>query len=821
VLKRQRWSIVAVFALVLPVLATAAAPPAAALDRSKLTAEMSWFVDRGGYGSYPIAKLDPNFKPGNVYYLARVSGQIDAQLVSALTGAGARVRFRFPEISSVALVSPMSAIGPVSQLTRVSRLVLDEPREVLGATVQFLTGSPYADQSKRGTHDVGADQLWAAGTTGEGVRVGVVDTGIDATHSDLNVAGFVNCMAVVPTIVGDDAGACVSQPGVDDNGHGTHVSGIATGDATGGTPAQGGLYPGMAPGAELVGAKVCNAGGSCLNSSIMAGVRALAVEPAQGGLGADVINLSLGGSRFFLEPLEGSALETNDDPGAQQLDALARLNNVLFTVAAGNSGPVLGSVSNPSIASQVLSVGASVADWDLNHPVDQTVHGEFGDIRTAAVAAGATGIAQFSSRGPSGDRLIKPEVTAPGVYVVSAQAVSGAEVGAGDAAHNNFFSTDPNYAVLSGTSMAAPSAAGVATLVWSGYKTAIGADPAYFRLKAALSNTAGTHAFEGSVAGLLSGIRAKHLGEDLAVTFPLRNQSWVGVTGEGAGRLNAPAALAALTRGVQIYTLQVGALDNVRELQPNWSLDDVGRGESRTQAFVLHGGPLLASSAGATTFSLQPGTEARGVSSAPASWFTVPSSTSTTRNGDKAFSIKLKVPSGAAPGMYTSTVIATSKVAKNVTQKVRIPVQFFVPLTATSLEGSVWAYDVTDYTATGFANPLGDIYTDFAEFPIRLPAGSTNVQLAVCDVAGLDHMDVFVYDQTGNEIDSTVASDLADGLPGGAGYTPTTCDDPHVVSILDDADYVTPSLPTTVWVNVADSGPHAVGFSTFRLTVQA
>jgi subtilase family protein len=600
----------------------------------------------------------------------------------------------------------------------------------------------------------------------------------------------------------------------------THVSGIAAGAGIGATPAHAGLFPGMAPDAELVGAKVFNAGGSCLNSSVMAGVRALALEPAQGGLGADVINLSLGSGRFFFSPLSGAEQVTNADPETQLMNALAQLNNVLFTVSAGNSGPVLQSVGSPSVASQVLSVGASIADWDLNHPVGETAHGEFGNIRPEAAAAGATGIAQFSSVGPSGDRLIKPDVTAPGVYVVAPQSAQGAEVAAADVAHNHFYSADQSYAVLSGTSMAAPSAAGVAALVWSGYEAATGKDPAYYRLKAALANTAGTRAFEGSAAGLLSGIRAKFLGENLAETFPIRGPKYVGVTGEGAGRVNAPAALAALTRGVTMYSQQSGALDDVRELQPSWSLDDVAPGETRTATFVLRGGPAMATS-GRTTFAVQSEAEPPGVGQAKASWFTLPSAVTTSKNGSTPFTLRVRVPSGTAPGMYEATILGTTKVTSSgATQTSRIPVQLFVPIRGTSLEGTVWAYDTTDYSVIGFENPLADIYTDWAEFPLRIPAGVTNVELSIYDVAGLDHMDVFAFNGSGQEIDSTVASDLLDSVPGGVAYTPTTRESPHTVSILDDADWVDVSAPVTVWVAISDIDPDAVGFSTFHLDVR-
>jgi len=71
----------AVVSLTLPLIAIAA-PSASALDRGKLSPAMSWFVDRGGYGNYPIATLVADYQPGDVYYLARVSGGIDASLTT-------------------------------------------------------------------------------------------------------------------------------------------------------------------------------------------------------------------------------------------------------------------------------------------------------------------------------------------------------------------------------------------------------------------------------------------------------------------------------------------------------------------------------------------------------------------------------------------------------------------------------------------------------------------------------------------------------------------------------------------------------------------
>jgi subtilisin family serine protease len=825
---RRVISVLAAASLLTAVAHLGTASAAATPNLSKFSPAMADLYQRGGYGTFPIQLVVSDYQPGTVYYLAKVSGPINGATLAAIRGAGATVRFTFPQIGYVALVSSLASVAGVSLLPQVTFLEIDRIHDILGITARTAaTAATFADQSKRGTHDIGADVLWSSGISGKGVTVGVADSGIDSTHPDLGykIANFVDCTAVAPTVVAGNAGSCVARPGTDDNGHGSHVSGIAAGGAKGGTAAQAGLFPGVAPEATLAGAKVCLPSGSCLNSSVMAGLVYLATEKAQGGAGADVINISLGSGRFYFSPAEGAELVTNNDAEAQLVNQLAVADNVVFTISAGNSGPVLGSTGSPAVASQVIAVGASITDFDLNHPVEQTQHGELGNVRPEASAAGAAGIAQFSSRGPTGDRLIKPELTAPGVYYIAAQSAEGGEVAAADVAHRHNFSTDPFYAVLSGTSMSSPAAAGAAALVWDGYKQFTGQDPLYYRIKAALANTAGTRAFEGSVVGLISGIRAKNLGDDPEALFPLRNRDWVGVTGEGAGRIYAPAAVLAITQGVLVYTPQVGAVDNVHELQPNWALDDVAAGESRTQSFVLHGGPGLVKGVKAT-FAVESGREPTGMNAAPAKWFILPGGVGASRNADSTFQVKLAVPSSAKPGTYAARIIGTVKLGK-ATQKVTIPVQFFVPVkdansaqgTGTSLEGPIWASEATDYSVIGFENPEADIFTDWTLLPLRLPEGTKQVDLGVYDVEGKDHMDVFVFDSGGREIDSTVTPYLDHAVPNGALYSPTGKDSPNTVSILDGNDLQQLVLPTTVWIAVSDSGPDVAGFSTYHLDV--
>jgi serine protease AprX len=239
-----------------------------------------------------------------------------------------------------------------------------------------------------------APEVWAAGARGTGIRVGVVDTGIDADHPDLagRIAASVHFAGSSPK---------------DGNGHGTHVAGIIAGNGT----ASEGRYVGIAPEALICAAKVLADNGSGLMSDVMAGVE-WAVD-----IGAQVINLSLG----------SDIKSDGSDPLCQLCDA-AVAEGVVVCVAAGNAGPGEGTIGTPAAARQVITIGASTDD-------DQ--------------------IASFSSRGPTKDGRIKPDVVLPGVSIRACRA-AGTSMGTPVGDH---------YTQASGTSMATPHAAGVAALL--------------------------------------------------------------------------------------------------------------------------------------------------------------------------------------------------------------------------------------------------------------------------------------------------------------------------------------------------------------------
>ncbi|MEW5719296.1 MAG: S8 family peptidase [Chloroflexota bacterium] len=305
---------------------------------------------------------------------------------------------------------------------------------------------------------INVPQVWRLGYTGKGVKVGIVDTGIDSTHPDF--AGRIVAMI-------DYSG----EGPEDNNGHGTHVAGIIGGSGT----ASNGLYKGVAPECLLYSAKVLGGDGSGSFSAVMAGIE-WAVQQ-----GVQVINLSLGAST------------NGDGTDATSLTCDAAVQaGVCVCVAAGNSGPGAGTLGTPACARLVTTIGAT----------DK-----------------ADNVADFSSRGPTTDGRVKPDVCFPGVSIHAARAARG------------YIGTpiSENYTTLSGTSMATPHAAGACALL-------LQANPNYSpqQIKDALMNS------------------AKNLGLDANT--------------QGKGRSDVLAALTASTISVASFTpttLAVGKTLNV------------------------------------------------------------------------------------------------------------------------------------------------------------------------------------------------------------------------------------------------------------------
>ena len=202
--------------------------------------------------------------------------------------------------------------------------------------------------------------------TGKGIRIGIIDTGIDYEHEAFGKGfGAGHIVAGGYDFVNND-----TDP-LDDNGHGTHVAGIIGGNSA--------TINGVAKDARLFAYKALDQSGNGTTSSVLAAIEQAIKDSIQ------VLNLSLGTS-------SGSS----DDPLSTAVNRAVQ-SGIVVVVAAGNTGE-FSSINSPGVAEFALTVGAT----DVNS------------------------IASFSSKGPETENYrIKPEMVAPGVNILSAKKGGG------------------------------------------------------------------------------------------------------------------------------------------------------------------------------------------------------------------------------------------------------------------------------------------------------------------------------------------------------------------------------------------------------------
>ncbi|MEM5017143.1 S8 family serine peptidase [Metabacillus indicus] len=244
---------------------------------------------------------------------------------------------------------------------------------------------------------------------GDGIKIAVLDTGVQTSHIDLSQ----NAEQCKDFTVGT---TYTNNSCTDRNGHGTHVAGSAL--ANGGSDGQG-IY-GVAPQAELWAYKVLTDSGSGYSDDIAAAIRHAADEGTRTGSKV-VISMSLGSSGK--DSLITSAVDYAYSKGA------------LVIAAAGNSGYANNTIGYPGALTNAVAVAAL-------ENVQQN---------------GTYRVANFSSRGNSatdGDFVIQErdvEISAPGAAIESTWINSG-------------------YNTISGTSMATPHVSGLAAKIWSSNK---------------------------------------------------------------------------------------------------------------------------------------------------------------------------------------------------------------------------------------------------------------------------------------------------------------------------------------------------------------
>lgn len=317
----------------------------------------------------------PTAQPLRIIVRHRAGVSAVAEAIAGVTAT----HYTFRLIPAAAHSATPGAVNALSDRDDVEMIWFDEPVHTMLDESLPLIGVP---------------QVWQQNVTGKGIKVAIVDTGIDPDHPD-----FAGRIALIKDFTGEGQ--------KDNHGHGTHVAGIAGGSGA----ASGGKYKGLASECAFYVAKVLRGDGSGSTSDVMAGVE-WAVQQ-----GAQVINLSLGS--------DGACDGT--DALSVMCDAAMNRGSVVC-VAAGNAGPGASTVGSPGCAKSVITVGATTKN---------------------------DAIAGFSSRGPTSDGRVKPDICFPGASIAACRA-SGTSMGT---------PVDASYTRASGTSMATPHAAGACALL--------------------------------------------------------------------------------------------------------------------------------------------------------------------------------------------------------------------------------------------------------------------------------------------------------------------------------------------------------------------
>jgi PKD repeat protein len=455
----------------------------------------------------PEYKLSPDLQTSGLYRIRLERGTDSAATIADITATGGDVVSSSGDVLTVvAERAQLDAVTELNAVAWVENLMFREKHNEYGAGV--ILGANVANDS---------------GYDGSTQTVAVADTGIgggtaDSAHPDIPASRIVDIF----DWPGTSARGCyrVTPDGaVDvDSGHGTHTSLSVLGD--GGPSGEG---KGTAPGASLVFQSTedwADFKGAC--SSTADGYYLLGLPDDLNDLLQQAYDA---GARIHSDSW-GSDAAGDYTVDAAQVDSFMWLNqDFLMTTSAGNAGTDANangfvdedSMGSPATAKNTLTVGASEndrqGDWSCDSGAGNGCSGQndiftYGSawpsdypaapIATDASAGNEEQLAAFSSRGPTDDGRIKPDIVAPGTWVLSGYSDLYQEGydGATNPQNGAFqydgwgFPASEQYKYMGGTSMSNPIAAGAAAVVRDYYAKAHGVDVSAALTKATLINSA-------------------------------------------------------------------------------------------------------------------------------------------------------------------------------------------------------------------------------------------------------------------------------------------------------------------------------------------
>ncbi|WP_124066849.1 S8 family peptidase [Clostridium sp. E02] len=257
------------------------------------------------------------------------------------------------------------------------------------------------DQVRKAIH---CDSAYRMGYTGRGVGVAVLDTGI-YLHEDFEhrVAAFVDIVHR-------------RKEPYDDNGHGTHISGIIGGSGN----ASDGMYMGVAPECHIIMLKVLDKKGNGYASDVLSGLKW--IRDNKDRYDIRIVNISVGS--FSRKGMTENSVLVRGVNAAWD-------DGLVVCVAAGNMGPGMNTITTPGISRKVITVGCSDDYKEVNVMGNRMI--------------------DYSGRGPTGACICKPEIIAPGAGIISCSNEAG------------------EYQTKSGTSMSTPMVSGAIALLLQKY----------------------------------------------------------------------------------------------------------------------------------------------------------------------------------------------------------------------------------------------------------------------------------------------------------------------------------------------------------------